>query len=185
MCTAHRPTARISMPFETDDSGSEPEDSFLAVAQNARHRQPRVVAYPRHSDLQDDDDDDAVQHLIQAQYEATGGDTSLEGEIEEEPIPEEEEEEEEGMEEEVDEEEDDDGDDEELPVHLVDPAALGLKEISNLGRFTVSSHKPGSGVEELRSDDLKLYWQCAMLPKRTEVPYANFTTGPTARSLTN
>lgn len=42
---------------------------------------------------------------------------------------------------------------------LFDPAAVGLKEISNLGKFTVSSHKPGSGVDELRSDDLKLYWQ--------------------------
>lgn len=41
-----------------------------------------------------------------------------------------------------------------------DPAAAGLKEISNLGKFTVSSHKQGNGVEELRSDDLKLYWQC-------------------------
>ncbi|KAH7347211.1 anaphase-promoting complex subunit 10 [Plectosphaerella cucumerina] len=40
-----------------------------------------------------------------------------------------------------------------------DPSSLGLKEISNLGKFTVSSHKPGSGVEELRSDDTELYWQ--------------------------
>ncbi|RDA89645.1 hypothetical protein CP533_0741 [Ophiocordyceps camponoti-saundersi (nom. inval.)] len=42
---------------------------------------------------------------------------------------------------------------------LVDPLSIGLKEISNLGKFTVSSHKPGCGVEELRSEDLKLYWQ--------------------------
>ena len=49
-------------------------------------------------------------------------------------------------------------DDEESPP-LVDPTTVGLKEISNLGKFTVSSHKQGSGVEELRSDDLKLYWQ--------------------------
>ncbi|KAJ6441815.1 Anaphase-promoting complex, subunit 10/DOC domain-containingprotein [Purpureocillium lavendulum] len=42
---------------------------------------------------------------------------------------------------------------------LFDPAAVGLKEISNLGKFTVSSHKPGCGVDELRSDDLKMYWQ--------------------------
>ncbi|KYK55333.1 Anaphase-promoting complex, subunit 10/DOC domain protein [Drechmeria coniospora] len=40
-----------------------------------------------------------------------------------------------------------------------DPAAVGLKEISNLGKFTVGSHKPGCGVNELRSDDLKQYWQ--------------------------
>ena len=42
---------------------------------------------------------------------------------------------------------------------LFDPATVGLKEISNLGKFTVSSHKPGCGVDELRSDDLKMYWQ--------------------------
>lgn len=52
-------------------------------------------------------------------------------------------------------------DDEEEPGEepLMDPTAIGLKEISNLGKFTVSSHKPGSGVEELRSDNLKLFWQ--------------------------
>lgn len=44
-------------------------------------------------------------------------------------------------------------------VPLVDPSAIGLKEISNLGKFTVSSHKPGNGVNELRHDDLKLFWQ--------------------------
>jgi anaphase-promoting complex subunit 10 len=42
---------------------------------------------------------------------------------------------------------------------LFDPATAGLKEISNLARFTVSSHKPGNGVEELKSDDLKQFWQ--------------------------
>ncbi|KEY64084.1 hypothetical protein S7711_07446 [Stachybotrys chartarum IBT 7711] len=44
-------------------------------------------------------------------------------------------------------------------IALIDPATAGLKEISNLGKFTVSSHKPGNGVEALRSDDLKLFWQ--------------------------
>ncbi|ROT42415.1 APC10-domain-containing protein [Sodiomyces alkalinus F11] len=51
---------------------------------------------------------------------------------------------------------------EEQDVDLALPAdlsALGLKEISNLGKFTVSSHKPGNGVEELRSDDTDAYWQ--------------------------
>ncbi|PHH63290.1 hypothetical protein CDD81_6147 [Ophiocordyceps australis] len=42
---------------------------------------------------------------------------------------------------------------------LMDPADLGLKEISNLAKFTVSSHKPGCGVAQLRSDDLKQFWQ--------------------------
>lgn len=44
-----------------------------------------------------------------------------------------------------------------------DPSALGLKEISNLGKFTVSSYKPGNGVEELRSDDTDAYWQYGLL----------------------
>ncbi|SPO03839.1 uncharacterized protein DNG_06522 [Cephalotrichum gorgonifer] len=35
----------------------------------------------------------------------------------------------------------------------------GLKEISNLGKFTVSTHKQDSGVEELRSEDLSKFWQ--------------------------
>ncbi|EQL03922.1 Anaphase-promoting complex, subunit 10/DOC domain protein [Ophiocordyceps sinensis CO18] len=42
---------------------------------------------------------------------------------------------------------------------LLDPATIGLKEISNLGKFTVSSHKPSCGVDELQKDDLKLCWQ--------------------------
>ncbi len=40
-----------------------------------------------------------------------------------------------------------------------DPAALGLKEIGNLASWTVSSCKPGCGVEALRDDDTNLFWQ--------------------------
>ncbi|PKS12181.1 hypothetical protein jhhlp_001479 [Lomentospora prolificans] len=40
-----------------------------------------------------------------------------------------------------------------------DPHPPGLKEISNLGKFTVSTHKQDNGVEELRSDDLTKFWQ--------------------------
>ena len=40
-----------------------------------------------------------------------------------------------------------------------DPLALGLKEINNLAHFSVSSHKPGNGVEELLNDDLDKFWQ--------------------------
>ncbi|TVY82542.1 Anaphase-promoting complex subunit [Lachnellula suecica] len=39
------------------------------------------------------------------------------------------------------------------------PAALGLKEIGNLASWTVSSCKPGCGVEALRDDDTHLFWQ--------------------------
>ena len=38
-------------------------------------------------------------------------------------------------------------------------ALRGLKEISNLGKITVSSHKIGNGVKELQTDDLKQFWQ--------------------------
>ncbi|KAL7624559.1 hypothetical protein AAE478_006126 [Parahypoxylon ruwenzoriense] len=40
-----------------------------------------------------------------------------------------------------------------------DPSAIGLKEISNLASFTVSSYKPGCGVKELRDDDINQFWQ--------------------------
>ncbi|KAI5864062.1 anaphase-promoting complex, subunit 10-domain-containing protein [Durotheca rogersii] len=40
-----------------------------------------------------------------------------------------------------------------------DPSAMGLKEISNLASFTVSSYKPGCGVKELRDDDANQFWQ--------------------------
>lgn len=114
------------MPFDSEDSGSEPDVSVLemARARNGVERQANTMEYdnqvlsPEHYDVED---------------------TSIEEQVVEE--------------EEVD-------DDNEEAIHLVDPAAIGLKEISNLGRFTVSSHKPGNGVDELRNDDLKLYWQC-------------------------
>ncbi|KAI1800708.1 APC10-domain-containing protein [Daldinia bambusicola] len=38
-------------------------------------------------------------------------------------------------------------------------SVFGLKEISNLASFTVSSYKPGCGVKELRDDDVNHYWQ--------------------------
>lgn len=46
--------------------------------------------------------------------------------------------------------------DEEQPF---DASAVGLKEISNLASFIVSSYKPGCGVKELRDDDVNQYWQ--------------------------
>ena len=40
-----------------------------------------------------------------------------------------------------------------------DPSALGLKEIGNLASWTVSSCKPGCGIEALRDEDTGLFWQ--------------------------
>ncbi|CAK7205716.1 hypothetical protein SEUCBS139899_008495 [Sporothrix eucalyptigena] len=50
-------------------------------------------------------------------------------------------------------------DDDDGAVISFDPMLLGLKEINNLAHFSVSSHKPGNGVEELLHDDLNKYWQ--------------------------
>lgn len=35
----------------------------------------------------------------------------------------------------------------------------GLKEIGNLASWTVSTAKPGNGVEQLRDEDTSLFWQ--------------------------
>ncbi|KAI0880126.1 anaphase-promoting complex, subunit 10-domain-containing protein [Annulohypoxylon maeteangense] len=63
--------------------------------------------------------------------------------------------------EEEEEEEDDDEEEEEEGHDDVpfDASAVGLKEISNLASFTVSSYKPGCGVKELRDDDVNQFWQ--------------------------
>lgn len=42
---------------------------------------------------------------------------------------------------------------------IFDPDALGWKEIGNLASWTVSTCKPGCGVEALRDDDTGLFWQ--------------------------
>ncbi|KAI1206170.1 anaphase-promoting complex, subunit 10-domain-containing protein [Annulohypoxylon truncatum] len=54
------------------------------------------------------------------------------------------------------EEDEEEGHEEDAPF---DASAVGLKEISNLASFTVSSYKPGCGVKELRDDDVNQFWQ--------------------------
>ncbi|XDG03764.1 hypothetical protein ABKA04_003379 [Annulohypoxylon sp. FPYF3050] len=63
---------------------------------------------------------------------------------------------EENDEEEDEDDDDDEGHEDEVPF---DASAVGLKEISNLASFTVSSYKPGCGVKELRDDDVNQFWQ--------------------------
>ncbi|KAG5970752.1 hypothetical protein E4U55_001458 [Claviceps digitariae] len=143
--TAQYRGTRLSMPYDSDESASEPDVSVLDMARARRTRmdqQMRNMTY----------DEEAASP--QRQYDAE--DTSVEDFADGREA--------EGDEEQADEEDDEDEDEDNDEEHdeimnLVDPAEIGLKEISNLGRFTVSSHKPGSGVEELRSDDLKLFWQ--------------------------
>jgi len=62
---------------------------------------------------------------------------------------------------EVEEVEEADEEEEEEDEPIFDASAIGLKEISNLASFTVSSYKPGCGVKELRDDDVNQYWQYA------------------------
>ncbi|RDA87913.1 hypothetical protein CP532_1716 [Ophiocordyceps camponoti-leonardi (nom. inval.)] len=130
------PRPRLSMPpLDPDESDSEPEVSILAAASRAAAATAgggavaAVGAGDAFVEAEAMMDDD---DQVLEQYEVE--DTSVEEQAEEEQM-------------------------EEEAVSLVDPLSIGLKEISNLGKFTVSSHKPGCGVEELRSEDLKLYWQ--------------------------
>ncbi|RSL64500.1 hypothetical protein CEP54_004655 [Fusarium duplospermum] len=129
---------RLSMPLlDSDDSGSEPDLSVLGMARPGTTATPQIPSpYNNRGVEQPDDEEEEIdddEAMSPEQYEAET--TSIE---EEEPAEEE---------------------DVEEVAHLIDPATAGLKEISNLARFTVSSHKPGNGVEELKSDDLKMYWQ--------------------------
>lgn len=55
-----------------------------------------------------------------------------------------------------------------VPMEIESPfdsAALGLKEIGNLASWTVSSCKPGCGVEALRDDNTSLFWQYVSSPE--------------------
>ncbi|KAI0843589.1 APC10-domain-containing protein [Hypoxylon sp. FL0890] len=60
---------------------------------------------------------------------------------------------------EANEEDQGDEDEEEHEEAPFDASAVGLKEISNLASFTVSSYKPGCGVKELKDDDVNQFWQ--------------------------
>lgn len=47
--------------------------------------------------------------------------------------------------------------------------STGLKEIGNLASWTVSTYKPGCGVEALRDDDTNLFWQYVFFTRHTPV----------------
>jgi anaphase-promoting complex subunit 10 len=152
LLAAQQPTdrSRLSMPPRDSDASSsdaEPDESILfnrarPMAAPAGPSSGAPVAYNGDQTAEDDAD----QRTLDPSPEEYEDENSIDEE-----------------EEDVDEDEDD----EEAAEHdqaleaatLFDPATAGLKEISNLARFTVSSHKPGNGVEELKSDDLKLFWQ--------------------------
>jgi anaphase-promoting complex subunit 10 len=58
----------------------------------------------------------------------------------------------------------DEDDQDEISSHSTEPTKPappldGLKEIGNLASWTVSTAKPGCGVEQLRDEDTNLYWQ--------------------------
>jgi anaphase-promoting complex subunit 10 len=82
---------------------------------------------------------------------------------EEDPGRDEEEEEDEEVEEtEEEEEEEEEADDASYSTDknkLGSPSLNGLKEIGNLASWTVSTAKPGNGIDQLRDDDTSLFWQ--------------------------
>ncbi|KKO98060.1 anaphase-promoting complex subunit 10 [Trichoderma harzianum] len=133
---------RLSLQFDSDGSGSgsgtesEPDLSHLGMT-----RRGMTAVLEQQADQMTYDED----AMSQGQYDAE--EASLD----------------ENLDENVDDNDDDNVDEqvegEQEPLAMMDPVVFGLKEISNLGKFTVSSHKPGNGVEQLRSDDLTSYWQ--------------------------
>lgn len=142
------PHTRLSMPEISDESDSEPDTSALGMARERLRAREAIVQQagllPRF---------ELTAETAAAPTRLGPHDTSMEDEDDDED--------EEDLET-VDDDDDEDHEGEqeaEEATPLIDPATMGLKEISNLGRFTVSSHKQGNGVEELRSDDLNLYWQ--------------------------
>ena len=135
---AAMPHTRLSMPEMSDDSGSEPDLSVLGMTRARPMDLPRPMETENHS----------IHDRMEAE------DTSVEDDDLEDDDDHHDVEDVEDVDAEVAE-----VDPAQHAEALLDPASLGLKEISNLGRFTVSSHKQGNGVEELRSDDLNLFWQ--------------------------
>ncbi|KAH8819227.1 anaphase-promoting complex, subunit 10-domain-containing protein [Xylogone sp. PMI_703] len=96
---------------------------------------------------EEEEDEEEGEGFVQEGEEEEDDDEEFEGE---------------GLGEEEDEDEDDGiGDGEgvmDIDPHF-DPTALGLKEIGNLASWTVSSCKPGCGVEALRDENTDLFWQ--------------------------
>lgn len=141
---------RLSMPELSDDSSSEPDASILDNRGGQVDAVQRVTYNPNsenvpeeHAAAEDtsiegeDDNDDDAEDVDQHDTRADDDELVVDEQPEDEQV--------------------------EIGEPLGNPAALGLKEISNLGRFTVSSHKQGNGVEELRNDDLTRYWQYVFL----------------------
>lgn len=134
---------RLSLQFDTDGSGSgSGSDSDPDLSHLGMTRQGMTAVLEQQATQMAYDDDDAMS---QGQYDAEEASLGENENIDENA--------EDNCDDQVEEEQ------EEEPLPIIDPAVFGLKEISNLGKFTVSSHKPGNGVEQLRSDDLTSYWQ--------------------------
>jgi hypothetical protein len=122
--------------FDHDDLENERPDDFIAAT--GINAMPRAQANRNQAaggggpGENDEDHENADEEDENGDDEATGDEDHEEGEEE-------------------------DGQDEDEGAF--DPASVGLKEISNLASFTVSSYKPGSGVKELRDDDVHQFWQ--------------------------
>jgi len=58
---------------------------------------------------------------------------------------------------------------------IFDPDSLGWKEIGNLASWTVSTCKPGCGVEALRDDDTTLFWQYVFPTTISDISYQILT----------
>jgi anaphase-promoting complex subunit 10 len=135
----NRASRHTAVPYpEPDDDAFADQETISQPDSDSESAAARMAAaYAGHGEYDDDDSDlDGLDE----------GEEGEEGEDEEE---------------ELDEEEEDD-----LASRSTDaaktPAAEslhGLKEIGNLASWTVSTAKPGNGVEQLRDEDTSQFWQ--------------------------
>ncbi|KAI1438579.1 anaphase-promoting complex, subunit 10-domain-containing protein [Xylaria sp. CBS 124048] len=149
-----RPNSPVNQGHITGDLGTV---SYLHLGRRDTRDEDHIVIYEPPSDTPTElsaDTPSQPETLPAAGQGVTGiddADFDVEGEGAENDI------EPEGIEAEGENEEEEDEEEEEaIPF---DANAIGLKEISNLASFTVSSYKPGCGVKELRDDDVNQYWQ--------------------------
>ncbi|KAI1412283.1 anaphase-promoting complex, subunit 10-domain-containing protein [Hypoxylon sp. FL1857] len=132
---ARTPQSRSGDPLRSE--GAETAEPFTTLNEDTRPDLRYAFQTPQ---APGDNPEDDVGHIEDEDIEGEEGHDADGGEANEE-----------GQD-----EEDEEGQDEDVPF---DASAVGLKEISNLASFTVSSYKPGCGVKELRDDDVNQFWQ--------------------------
>ncbi|TVY17253.1 Anaphase-promoting complex subunit 10 [Lachnellula arida] len=140
---------RTANPYDASNHATPPQQLQMPVTplvdEGADHADLEADDVDIGIDDEDDNDEEGAEHDGDIEFGEDSNDVEAEDDDEQD-----------------DEDVEEEGDVEEVPMEVdtpFNPAALGLKEIGNLASWTVSSCKPGCGVEALRDDDTNLFWQ--------------------------